>query len=141
MAKEINLIARAGPADRCAPFAHTIECENCGFFKWAGKKGAGSMTFMVVGKNKPRLGGVMQFMAKSTPDKAAFLQEPGHREFFHEMGHVMLNAGILQLMFLTVENQRAAAMWQFAFQDRMITYRAPQIDRVRRVEDMPAIER
>jgi CelD/BcsL family acetyltransferase involved in cellulose biosynthesis len=61
-------------------------------------------------------------MAKSTPDKAAFLQEPGHKEFFYDMGHVMLDAGILQLMFLLIENQRAAAMWQFAYQDRMMLY-------------------
>src|ERR1700730_118454 len=82
MAKEINLVARAGPADRCAPFAHAIECENRGFFKWARIKCAGSMNFIVVGKDKPRLGGVVQFMAKSAPDLQFFLepQRHGHRK-------------------------------------------------------------
>lgn len=63
-----------------------------------------------------------ELMAMSTPDKAAFLQEPGHKAFFHEMGHVMLDAGYLHLIFLTIEGQRAAAMWQFGYQDRMMLY-------------------
>jgi len=63
-----------------------------------------------------------QLMAMSTPDKAAFLQEPGHKSFFHEMGHVMLDKGYLELMFLTIEGQRAAAMWQFAYHNRMMLY-------------------
>jgi CelD/BcsL family acetyltransferase involved in cellulose biosynthesis len=61
-------------------------------------------------------------MAMSTPDKAAFLQEPGHKSFFHEMGHVMLDQGYLELIFLTIEGQRAAAMWQFAYHNRMMLY-------------------
>jgi CelD/BcsL family acetyltransferase involved in cellulose biosynthesis len=61
-------------------------------------------------------------MAMSTPDKAAFLQEEGHMAFFHEMGHAMLDAGYLHLIFLMIEGQRAAAMWQFKYHDRMMLY-------------------
>lgn len=61
-------------------------------------------------------------MAMSTPDKAEFLKKPGHREFFHEIGRVMFEQGMLDLLFLTIEGQRAAASWQFAYQDRMMLY-------------------
>lgn len=61
-------------------------------------------------------------MAKSTPDKAAFLQEEGHKAFFHELGHAMLDEATLVLMFLMIEGQRAAAMWQFAYHYRMMLY-------------------
>jgi CelD/BcsL family acetyltransferase involved in cellulose biosynthesis len=61
-------------------------------------------------------------MAMSTPDKAAFLQEEGHMAFFHEMGHAMLDEGYLHLIFLMIEGQRAAAMWQFKYHDRMMLY-------------------
>jgi CelD/BcsL family acetyltransferase involved in cellulose biosynthesis len=63
-----------------------------------------------------------ELMAMSTPDKAAFLQEAGHMAFFHEMGHAMLDAGFLHLIFLMIEGQRAAAMWQFKYHDRMMLY-------------------
>jgi CelD/BcsL family acetyltransferase involved in cellulose biosynthesis len=61
-------------------------------------------------------------MATSSPDKADFLTKPGHKEFFRAIGREMFDAGILQLMFLLIENQRVAAMWQFAYQDRMMLY-------------------
>jgi len=64
----------------------------------------------------------LDLMALSTPEKAAFLEEPGHREFFHEMGRVLFDQGLLDLLFLTVEGQKAAAMWQFAYRDRMMLY-------------------
>ncbi len=64
----------------------------------------------------------LDLMALSTPDKSAFLETPGHREFFHEMGRVLFDQGMLDLLFLTVEGKKAAAMWQFAYQDRMMLY-------------------
>jgi CelD/BcsL family acetyltransferase involved in cellulose biosynthesis len=64
----------------------------------------------------------LSLMAMSTPDKAAFLKQPGHREFFKEIGPAMLAQGMLDLSFLTVDGQRAAAMWNYAYGDRMMLY-------------------
>ena len=61
-------------------------------------------------------------MAMSTSEKAEFLKEPGHRDFFREVGHTFYNAGLLELVFLTIGDQRAATMWQFAYRDRLMLY-------------------
>lgn len=64
----------------------------------------------------------LEMMANSTPEKAAFLEKPGHKEFFRAIGHIFFEKGMLELIFLTIEDQRAAAMWQFAYHDRMLLY-------------------
>lgn len=64
----------------------------------------------------------LDLMAASTVEKADFLQQPGHRQFFIETGHLMYRLGYLDLIVLTVEGQRAAAMWQFGYRDRMLLY-------------------
>jgi CelD/BcsL family acetyltransferase involved in cellulose biosynthesis len=61
-------------------------------------------------------------MAHSTAEKSKFLEERGHRAFFREIGKVMFDLGHLDLLFLTIDGQRAAAMWQFSYQDRMMLY-------------------
>jgi len=64
----------------------------------------------------------LTLMAMSTTSKANFLKEAGHRAFFREIGHVLFDEGLLEILFLTVEGQRAAASWQFAYHDRMMLY-------------------
>ncbi len=64
----------------------------------------------------------LELMAASTIEKADFLQEPGHRQFFIDTGHLMYHLGYLDLIVLTIEGQRAAAMWQFGYRDRMLLY-------------------
>jgi CelD/BcsL family acetyltransferase involved in cellulose biosynthesis len=64
----------------------------------------------------------LDLMSMSTPEKAAFLQLPGHRAFFEEMGPVMYQLGVLDLTFLMVQGQRAATMWQFNYRDRVMLY-------------------
>ncbi|HEC21566.1 MAG TPA: GNAT family N-acetyltransferase [Chloroflexi bacterium] len=61
-------------------------------------------------------------MAMSTTEKAAFLREPSHEAFFREMGRTFFENGSLNLIFLTVGGERAAALWQFAYGDRMMLY-------------------
>jgi CelD/BcsL family acetyltransferase involved in cellulose biosynthesis len=61
-------------------------------------------------------------MALSTPDKAAFLEQPGHRAFFKEIGPAMFKQGLLDLTFLTVDGQRAAGLWNYTYGDRMMLY-------------------
>ncbi len=81
--------------------------------------------FYVVGPDRDlddEIGAFLDLMAMSTTSKAAFLDAPGHRDFFREVGQVLMRAGWLRLIFLTVEGQRAATMWQFAYHRRMLLY-------------------
>ncbi len=64
----------------------------------------------------------LELMAMSSPEKAGFLEAPGQRAFFHEIGRVFFEQDLLELIFLTVDGQRAAAMWQFAYRQRMLLY-------------------
>lgn len=64
----------------------------------------------------------LDLMAKSNEEKAAFLEEPGHRVFFEDLGQAYFETGELSLIFLTIGGQKAAAMWQFAYRDRMLLY-------------------
>jgi CelD/BcsL family acetyltransferase involved in cellulose biosynthesis len=90
--------------------------------KRADAEGAG---FYVVGPEHDldeEIDAFLELMALSAAAKAAFLQEPGHRAFFHETGKLLYDQGVLNLVFLTVEGQRAAAMWQFGYGERMMLY-------------------
>ena len=64
----------------------------------------------------------LELMAKSTDEKAEFLEVPGHREFFYDLGHAAYEQGLLDLLFLTIEGKHAAAMWQFAINGRALLY-------------------
>jgi CelD/BcsL family acetyltransferase involved in cellulose biosynthesis len=63
----------------------------------------------------------LDLMAASTPDKEAFLT-PQMRSFFRELARVMYDAGWLQLVFLEVEGQRAAAYFNFVYDNRVLVY-------------------
>ena len=56
-----------------------------------------------------------------TPDKEAFLT-PQMRSFFRELAHVMHDAGWLQLAFLEVSGQKAAAYFNFIYGNRVLVY-------------------
>lgn len=64
----------------------------------------------------------LDLMASSTPDKAEFLTQRGHRAFFKEIGPILFARGMLDLSFLSVNDRRVAAMWNFAYGDRMMLY-------------------
>lgn len=64
----------------------------------------------------------LNLMAMSTTGKAEFLKQPGHRDFFKEMGRALFDKNLLELNFLTVGEERAAALWNFVYKDRMMLY-------------------
>src|SRR5437773_1538567 len=78
MADEVNFVGRAGTADCRAPFAHAIECENGCLFKWAWKKCAGCMTFVVIGEDKARLSRIVQLVTQDTTHVKFFLEPQRH---------------------------------------------------------------
>lgn len=64
----------------------------------------------------------LNLMAMSSPQKADFLEQPGHRNFFREMGRVLFDEGLLEINFLNIGDQPAAVMWNFVYRDRMMLY-------------------
>jgi len=70
---------------------------------------------------KAEVEGFLTLMAASTPDKAAFLT-PQMRDFFHCLAHVAYDAGWLQLAFLEIEGRKAAAYFNFIYNNRVMVY-------------------
>jgi CelD/BcsL family acetyltransferase involved in cellulose biosynthesis len=64
----------------------------------------------------------LSLMSMSTSQKADFLKQPGYRDFFAEMGRILLGKELLEINFLSVGGQRAAALWNFAYRDRLMLY-------------------
>jgi CelD/BcsL family acetyltransferase involved in cellulose biosynthesis len=64
----------------------------------------------------------LALMALYTPEKADFLKQPGHREFFKAIGPAMFAQEMLDLSFLMLDGKRAASMWSYAYGDRMMLY-------------------
>ncbi|MFL7792339.1 MAG: GNAT family N-acetyltransferase, partial [Anaerolineae bacterium] len=63
----------------------------------------------------------LDLMAVSTPDKEAFLT-PQMRSFFRQLAHVMYDAGWLQLAVLEVGGQKAAAYFNFLYDNCVLVY-------------------
>lgn len=64
---------------------------------------------------------LLNLMAASTPDKAAFLT-PRMRGFFRQLAHVACDAGWLQLAFLEIGGRKAAAYLNFIYNNRVLVY-------------------
>jgi CelD/BcsL family acetyltransferase involved in cellulose biosynthesis len=63
----------------------------------------------------------LDLMAASSSDKEAFLTTQ-MRSFFRELAHAMCDAGWLQLVFLEIGGQRAAAYFNFVYNNRVLVY-------------------
>ncbi|MCC6905736.1 MAG: GNAT family N-acetyltransferase [Anaerolineae bacterium] len=64
----------------------------------------------------------LRLMELSTDAKAQFLTMPGHLDFLREMATVQAEAGHLEILFLLVEGQKVASLFQFAYGDRILLY-------------------
>jgi len=63
----------------------------------------------------------LDLMAASAPDKADFLT-PRMRGFFRQLAQVTYDAGWLQLAFLEAGEQKAAAYFNFIYNNRVLVY-------------------
>ncbi len=63
-----------------------------------------------------------RLMAASDPEKARFLQDEGNQRFFRAIVPLMQRRGWLQMNFLTVGAQRAAAYINFIYGNRVLVY-------------------
>ncbi|MBN2469682.1 MAG: GNAT family N-acetyltransferase [Anaerolineae bacterium] len=68
----------------------------------------------------------MQLMAASNPEKAEFLQDEQHVAFFRNIVPRLQAAGWLQLCFLTVGEERAAAYLNLDWDNRIMVYNSGQ---------------
>lgn len=64
----------------------------------------------------------MELMAASDPQKAAFLDDDQNRDFFNKIIPVMMRCGWLQLNFLTIDGERAAAYLNFDYNGEILVY-------------------
>jgi CelD/BcsL family acetyltransferase involved in cellulose biosynthesis len=64
---------------------------------------------------------LLDLMAASSPDKAAFLTLR-MRDFFRQLAHVTYDAGWLQLAFLEVGGRKAAVYLNFVYENRVLVY-------------------
>lgn len=60
-------------------------------------------------------------LQQSTPDKNAWLNDE-RRQVFHEVAAAALEEGTLQLLFLQIEGQKAAALFNFDYRNRIWVY-------------------
>lgn len=63
----------------------------------------------------------LELLQKSTFDKRDWLNE-GRRAVFHDIAKAALDTGTLQLMFAEVDGEKAAALFNFAYKDRIWVY-------------------
>jgi CelD/BcsL family acetyltransferase involved in cellulose biosynthesis len=63
----------------------------------------------------------LRLLQKSTPQKREWLNN-GRRAVFHEAAKAALTAGTLQLLFVEVEGQKAATLFNFDYKDRVWVY-------------------
>ena len=61
-------------------------------------------------------------MAASHPDKARFLEDPQNMTFFRAIVPIVAACGWLQLSFLTVNDEPAAAYLCFDYDNRILVY-------------------
>ena len=64
----------------------------------------------------------IRLMAASDIEKEAFLQDENNQSFFRTIVPLLHERGWLQLNFLTVDDERAAAYINFVYGDRVMVY-------------------
>lgn len=63
----------------------------------------------------------LELLQKSTPEKGAWLND-ARRQAFHDIAQFAQDAGILQLMFIEVDDRKAAGLFNFAYNGRTWVY-------------------
>ncbi len=90
------------------------------------RRAAGVADWYIVQKGKhdleAELARFLELMAASSAEKAAFLAVPENRAFFLQIVPRLAEQGWLQLAFLTVEGEAAAAYLNFTYRHRVLVY-------------------
>lgn len=89
------------------------------------RRAAGQVGWYIVGPEhdlREELANFFALMAASAPQKAEFLADERNHRFFELMVPRMAARGWLQLAFLTVRGERAAAYLNFAYDHRVLVY-------------------
>ena len=83
--------------------------------------GAGAVLEVVTEHVHEAVDDFLKLLQLSTYDKGDWVNE-GRTRLFHEVAEAGLNAGILQLIFLNFDGDRAAALFNFAYKGRIWVY-------------------
>jgi CelD/BcsL family acetyltransferase involved in cellulose biosynthesis len=59
---------------------------------------------------------------KSSPDKDDFMSDPAMQGFFHAMAEFCLEKGWLELSFILINDEKAASMFCFSYNDETLVY-------------------
>jgi CelD/BcsL family acetyltransferase involved in cellulose biosynthesis len=93
------------------------------------RRASGSTDWYIVGPDHDLDAEIEKFlvlMAASSEEKAAFLQDEAHVTFFKNMVPRIMEAGWLQLIFLTADGEPAAAYLNFDRNNRIMVYNSGQ---------------
>lgn len=85
----------------------------------------GSLSWYIVNDShdiQAELKKFVSLMASSHPEKAAFLQNPQHVRFFETIMPALLDKGWLQLNFLVIDGEPAAAYLNFDYENMILVY-------------------
>jgi len=89
------------------------------------RRAAGHYEWYVVGEEHDlgaELARFLRLMAASSPEKARFLDDPANRRFFEIMVPRMAARGWLELAFLTIRGEAAAAYLNFDYANHILVY-------------------
>lgn len=89
------------------------------------RRAAGDVDWYIVGPEhdlQEELAHFVKLMAASSPQKAEFLADPQNQRFFELIVPRLAARGWLQLAFLTVKGERAAAYLNFVYNQRVLVY-------------------
>lgn len=84
-----------------------------------------SLNWYIVGEQhdlQAEIGKFLKLMASSHPEKAAFLEDPQHVDFFNQIVPAAAEAGWLQLAFLEVAGEAVAAYVNFDYNNHIMVY-------------------
>jgi CelD/BcsL family acetyltransferase involved in cellulose biosynthesis len=89
------------------------------------RRATGLVDWYIVGPQhdlNAEMGQFMELMAASSGEKAKFLEDPQNRAFFELIVPKLASRGWLQLSFLTVRGEAAAAYLNFEYNNRVLVY-------------------
>ncbi len=108
-----------------AEYVNSLDKKNRHELRRKLRRAADGVAWYIVGSEHDlgeELAHFITLMASSSVQKAAFLQDGKNRRFFELMVPLIAERGWLQLAFLTVRGERAAAYLNFAYDQRVLVY-------------------
>ena len=111
--------------DRFEDYLASLDKKNRHELRRKLRRAAGQVDWYIVGPDHDldaEMARFLTLMAASSPDKTVFLEDTQNQDFFRLMVPEMAERGWLQLAFLTVNGNPAAAYLNFDYLNRILVY-------------------